>query len=245
MLIGGLYVKNKQIVADYSEYLGPDWERTYEGHCSTVSNHVSWWDIIVHMSQTQVCFTAKAGTLKLPFIGAVSKMIGCLYFDRGSKDSKQQVMKQMEERFKLIEKGLYPPLIMNAEGGTTNGRYIIKFKKGAFVGNYPCKPVVLKYHSPHVDLEQCVMPIYMHIILSSMNIGGHVEYLEFPVFKPNEYFFKHHQREGEEQWETYARVIREIMAKGSGLKLSDASIEDKFEYKKVLFGKGMKGSATD
>ena len=30
-----------------------------------------------------------------------------------------------------------------------------------------------------------------------------------PVFKPNEYFWKHHWREGkEEKWEAYARAVR-------------------------------------
>jgi hypothetical protein len=40
----------------------------------------------------------------------------------------------MAERQKLSEQGIYPSLIMNVEGGTTNGTSLIKFKKGAFVG---------------------------------------------------------------------------------------------------------------
>lgn len=42
-----------------------------------------------------------------------------------------------------------------------------------------------------------------------------VEIRLFPVFKPNEYFFKHHwsEKSGEERWEAYRRVVREeIMA---------------------------------
>jgi len=65
-----------------------------------------------------------------------------------------------------------------------------------------------------------------------------------PTFKPNEWFFKHHQKEGEEQWETYARVIREIMAEEGQLLLSNLQIEDKFEYKKLLYPK-MKGKSSD
>ena len=56
-----------------------------------------------------------------------------------------------------------------------------------------------------------------------------------PTFKPNEYFFKNHQREGEEKWETYMRVIRDIMSEASGLPKSDLSIDDKFEYKELLY----------
>lgn len=35
------------------------------------------------------------------------------------------------------------------------------------------------------------------------------------------------------------------MAKYSGLKVSDATIEDKFEYKKHVFKSKMKGKTTD
>jgi hypothetical protein len=43
-----------------------------------------------------------------------------------------------------------------------------------------------------------------------MAMGGTVLHIkEYPVFKPNDYFFKHHSRDGEEKWQTFARVIRE------------------------------------
>jgi hypothetical protein len=41
--------------------------------------------------------------------------------------------------------------------------------------------------------------------------------IELPIFRPNEYFFKNHQNEGEQRWETYARVIRTIMSETMGL----------------------------
>lgn len=67
-----------------------------------------------------------------------------------------------------------------------------------------------------------------------------------PVFEPNDYFFEHHQRDGEEKWQTYARVIRDIMAEVGGLEKSDLSIEDKFEYKKLLYSsKSSKKSYAD
>lgn len=38
-----------------------------------------------------------------------------------------------------------------------------------------------------------------------------------PIFRPNEFFWKNHQKEGEEKWETYARVLRDIIHEGSGI----------------------------
>ena len=55
-----------------------------------------------------------------------------------------------------------------------------------------------------------------------------------PVFTPNEYFWKYHQLTGEEKWQTYARVIRLIMAKEGGKGLSDLNIEDREKLKEEL-----------
>ena len=59
--------------------------------------------------------------------------------------------------------------------------------------------------------------------------------ITLPIFEPNEYFWKHHQKEGEEKWETYMRTLRQIMSDASGLPLSDNCIEDRNEYRKILF----------
>ena len=55
----------------------------------------------------------------------------------------------------------------------------------------------------------------------------------YPVFKPNAYFWENHwnKESGEERWEAYARVMREIMAGSFNFGLSDLSMEDKFVYK--------------
>jgi len=48
---------------------------------------------------------------------------------------------------------IFPPLIMNVEGGTTNGTSLIKFKKGAFIGLNSVQPVVIKYNTGLIDIE--------------------------------------------------------------------------------------------
>jgi hypothetical protein len=61
--------------------------------------------------------------------------------------------------------------------------------------------------------------------------------IEMPVFRPNDFFWKNHQRDGEEKWQTYMRVLRQLMSEVSGLPLSDERIEEKFEYKKIIYPK--------
>jgi len=62
----------------------------------------------------------------------------------------------------------------------------------------------------------------------------------YPVFKPNEFFWKNHYDEkyGLTKWDTYLKVIREeIMAKSFNFELSDVLMEDKADYKTLLKGK--------
>ena len=54
------------------------------------------------------------------------------------------------------------------------------------------------------------------------NTFSKVHVIDLPVFKPNEYLWKHHLRDGEEKWECYSRIIREIMAKEGDLVLSES-----------------------
>ena len=52
-----------------------------------------------------------------------------------------------------------------------------------------------------------------HMILIMLNFWCSMTLVELPDFKPNEYFWKHHLKEGEEKWECFARCTKEIMAK--------------------------------
>jgi len=57
---------------DYSEYLGPDWEMTYEGYGTVISNHQSYVDILAHKYWRMPCHVAKEGTKKIPFVGKIT-----------------------------------------------------------------------------------------------------------------------------------------------------------------------------
>jgi 1-acyl-sn-glycerol-3-phosphate acyltransferase len=155
-MLGCPVINSKNVFYDYEEYLGPGWDKNgvdYDKCGSVVANHQSWIDIMVHMYRQLPSHVAKAATTKIPVVGIVASASGCLFFDRGDKGSRSNLMELMSERQKASEKGLYPPLIMNAEGGTTNGTAIIKFKKGAFVGLNSIQPLTIKYNSWLISME--------------------------------------------------------------------------------------------
>ena len=87
------------------------------------------------------------GFKNAPIMGKMSELIDSIYLPRGSTDEKrQEALATIVNRQKLIEEtGEYQPLLVFAEGGTTNNSAIMKFKKGAFIAEKRVKPLVLDY----------------------------------------------------------------------------------------------------
>lgn len=98
-------------------------------------------------------------------------------------------------------------------------------------------PKIHKQHSWFQKPSSGIFEGVPHYLISSALPFSWLEIIHLPIFKPNDYFFTHYQREGEEKWQTFTRVVREIMAEVGGYELVNESIEDKFEYKKLLFPK--------
>ena len=172
----------------------------------------------------------------MPFVGRIARACNNLFLDRSSPESRKLVAQKIAEKQSICEKDpRFDPLIIFPEGGTTNGEYLIKFKKGAFVGEQSVLPSVFKYESLYFGPNLAgAFDMIASVYLSCYVPYSRITKYDLPIFKPNEFFFKHHQREGEERWETYARVVRDIMSEASGIPTLDVEIEDKFEYLKLL-----------
>ena len=172
------------------------------------------------------------------FICNIIRASQCLVLNRESKESRKLVQEQIIARIKDGEDtNKYDPIIIHPEGGTTNGKHLINFKGGAFRGLNSVFPKIHKQYSWFQQPSSGIMEGLPHYLICSALPFSWLEITWLPVFKPNDYFFEHHQREGEEKWLTYSRVIRDIMAEVGGYTHVNESIEDKFEYKKILFPK--------
>jgi lysophosphatidylcholine acyltransferase / lyso-PAF acetyltransferase len=132
-----------------------------------------------------------------------------------------------------------PPIIIYPEGCTSNGRYLLQFKKGAFVGENSIQPLAFKYYSPYINASHDVMGIFEHFFLCAMTPYITLTIKEFPVFKPNEFFWKQHYdpASGKQRWEVYADVIRNIIREAFDFKLTNMSLDEKLEYRRLLEGK--------
>jgi len=92
----------------------------------------------------------------------------------------------------------WDPVTIHAEGGTTNNKYIVKFKRGAFVGLKSIYPKVHIYHSHFMSASSGVVDGLAHYLIGTLTPWSTVTRISMPIFRPNEFFFKHHQQAGEE-----------------------------------------------
>jgi len=86
---------------------------------------------------------------------------------------------------------------MYPEGCTTNNTELIQFRRGAFFYLHSVQPLTFKYSSPFFQPSHDIMHVMSHVILMMCQPYTYLEVKEHPVFEPNEYFFKHHVKEGE------------------------------------------------
>ena len=94
----------------------------------------------------------------------------------------------------------------------------------------------MRYITPDCSITQSqdVVGFFKHSA-ASIQIPYTIPVVDFlPVFEPNEYFWKHHWDGKEDKWLTFANACRAILAEHLGLKLSDAKMEHKFEFKEAL-----------
>lgn len=138
-------------------------------------------------------------------------------------------------RQELVENNSeYPSILVFPEGGTSNGKYLLSFKKGAFASLKAVKPVVLQYSSGILNPAYDIIPFLPFVLmqLSLFDFGCIVK--ELPPFVPNEYLFKTHADKGKDKWEIYAWAVRDVMAKVGNLEKSELPYREKLRYEVVL-----------
>ena len=84
--------------------------------------------------------------------------LNAIYLSRGSsKEAREKVVEQIMTRQDEIEasNGELRRMMVFTEGVTSNGSHLLKFKKGAFIGEKRVRPLVIK-----VDLGATISTAY-------------------------------------------------------------------------------------
>ena len=222
----------------YRKYLGEDYEfNPDEKYSLIISNHTGFYDIIMNMALHSCGFLSKEETKDIFLVGTISKGINCLFVKRESKEDRERIFVELEKRQKDFYEGrILSPLCLFPEGTTTNGKYILKFKRGAFYSLLPIKPqIILLDNNLNYSVAIGVGSAIMNYFRSLCYFGCKINLCELPVIKPTEYMFEKYSHLGEEKWEIFAEVTRKIMCEIGGLTPSDKTFRDSKRYENSLY----------
>ncbi|KAK0576772.1 hypothetical protein LWI29_023058 [Acer saccharum] len=195
-----------------------------------ISNHVSYLDILYHMSSSFSSFVAKRSVAKLPLVGLISKCLGCVYVQRESKSSDfKGVSGIVTDRIKEAHQDKSAPLMMLfPEGTTTNGDFLLPFKTGAFLARVPVLPVILRYPYKRFSPAWDSIAGARHILLLLCQFVNHMEVTRLPVYNPS-------QQEKDDP-KFYAENVRRLMATEGNMIMSDIGLAEKRIYHAALNG---------
>ncbi|KAL8153973.1 hypothetical protein V2J09_011733 [Rumex salicifolius] len=171
-----------------------------------VSNHISYLDILYHMSSSFPSFVAKREYKSSDFQG-VSGIV--------------------TERVKEAHENEEAPLMMLfPEGTTTNGDFLLPFKTGAFLASLPVLPVILRFPYQRFSPAWDSMAGARHVILLLCQFANYMEVTRLPVYCPS--------KEEKDDPKLYANNIRRLMASEGNLVLSDIGLAEKRVYHAAL-----------
>ncbi|XWS24331.1 hypothetical protein CRYUN_Cryun28dG0092200 [Craigia yunnanensis] len=195
---------------------------------ATVSNHLSYLDILYQMSSSFPSFVAKRSVAKIPLIGLISKCLGCVFVQRESKSSDfKGVAGVVTDRVREAHQNESAPMMMLfPEGTTTNGDYLLSFKTGAFLARAPVVPVILRYPYQRFSPAWDTISGVRHVVFLLCQFVNHMEVTWLPVYYPS-------QQEKDDP-KLYANNVRRLMASEGNLILSDIGLAEKRIYHAAL-----------
>jgi 1-acyl-sn-glycerol-3-phosphate acyltransferase len=109
-----------------------------------ICNHSSFLDVFV-LFKRKIAFLSKAGIAKAPIFGQIAVERQCIFVNRDDSKNKTAVLDKLKRRADLASEGKIHPVCVFPEGTVSNGRSLMKFKKGAFMTDKPIKIMALKY----------------------------------------------------------------------------------------------------
>jgi lysophosphatidylcholine acyltransferase/lyso-PAF acetyltransferase len=194
---------------------------------------VSYLDILWAQSAHCPALVAKYGVQSVPFIGTLARAWQCVWVGgaldgtRGGGDASQLVTRVNNDDASLT------PLLVFAEGTTTNGEYLLPFRTGAFIAGQPVQPVILRYHSALFSQGWETIPVWLHLFLSLSQWRSVLEVTYLPLYRPSE--------QERTSARLYADNVRRLMSERSvsalhprKLKLSNATVREKRLFHQLI-----------
>lgn len=122
----------------------------WDGAPTYIANHTSWLDIMYAIDNYFTGFVARSSVERSWGVGPLATILGSVYINRvtGSKEAKKEIFDAIVNRQNDFMAGkTRAKFCIFPEGSTTNGKYLISFKKGAFVSLNPVQPMTALSHA--------------------------------------------------------------------------------------------------
>lgn len=126
------------------------WEGEFPDSAAVVmGNHRSYVDAILFPVSFPVVYVARRETKSWPIIGWGASVIGTIWVDRQSKDSRRATRAAVRSR---LEEGM--GIVIFPEGTTHRGPDLLEYRPGMFYTcaeeGFPIVPVALEYKDPDI-----------------------------------------------------------------------------------------------
>ena len=218
----------------YSKYLGENYDIEQDKSFSCyIANHHSWVEAFYWGWKYTPGFISKKSNADNFFIGTIMKSLDCVLVERENKDSRNSASEALLTRQQMFyKKETHSPILIYPEGTCTNGKYLIKFKKGAFQSLLPVKPLFSVVDDKGPGMNDTPMSTFDHFFFVFMFLYKINYYYELPVIECNDFMLKHFQTEEESDHDTFAKVSRQILAEIFDQGFSDISYKDVQKYEK-------------
>jgi 1-acyl-sn-glycerol-3-phosphate acyltransferase len=107
--------------------LSPEVSGGLDSSCLTVSNHLTYLDILVYGAVRPFVFVAKSEVRRWPLLGTLAKVGGTIFVDRGRSLQVAEASRQIEQS---LRDGL--AVLVFPEGTSSDGREVLPFRSPLF-----------------------------------------------------------------------------------------------------------------
>ena len=230
--INNITVEKKQIKFKeiYKKYLGENYDFDLKDFALYISNHLGYLEIVAFMREYGLSLLITFELLRAPGVGAAMWALDSFFINREDEKSRLNALKILDKRENdFYNKKSFIRTLVFPEGTTTNGKYISKFKKGAFISLLPVKPlIVIPYKGFPTSTNR-----FFFFIRTVATFKIKIQFAELPIIRPTDYMFEKYKDYGKEKWEIYANVVNKMYSEIGGFRQSDITFRDRVLYYKI------------
>eukprot|EP00892_Ulva_mutabilis_P005918 jgi/Ulvmu1/3699/UM170_0005.1 len=158
-----------------------------------IFNHPSWVDSVLLLALFAPSGVSRHANLKIPIVGTIIRSFQNIYTNmklppQESADAAAAPLvaptttQQISQR--LNEDG-WPMIAIAPEGMTSNNRYLLRFRTGAFVHRAPVLPVCIKYRWRHLNPSWTLGSEPWHLLRMLCQFANVVNLRILPTYVPS------------------------------------------------------------